>query len=680
MKSRRSSRSRASLEQLEHRYLMCVLHTSTTEPVELAPNLVEVSKRQVEEQNSEIQTVTASEPADIVWVNRGSGSGTGGDRFGDVFGANADLARAVVDAVILSYERMIGSFNYSSLGITYSLTVQMSSSGSSLGASAGLNSTFGGKPQAGVVTMGRGGGGTGGGWFLDPTPFESSEFQGNLVNAFSGHAQTGSPASAKSDFFTVVAAEVTHCMGLYGGLSVVPLWDAMNTNTGVPDTAEGGGIGTFWAFRGPSIKHLLTGNNGGGGGNSFPGGVHAAGPNVPVVFDGDTYLGAQDQGNAVYEQSRRYMINETFALMFKDAYGYGTNAAATWGTTFSSLNETTKNVLVRGGDATSGSAANNDRISITRSGSTITVSVDPTIDLPGTGLLPGNGDLPAWVTTYDISQVNSITIQAGAGNDTITLGTNLGVPVTIDGSTGTDTLKVVGTTGADTATFTSASVTLSGNTQTVTSIENVSFDGLSGDDVVTINSGPTVTFPATQRLASLTMAAATSAAMTPGIASLLVTKALSMNATAKLDLFDEDMIFDYSAGSQLADVQALINTARAAGAWTGNGLTSTTAKNNAQASTTLGAMEASDYKAYWSTTTFDGESVDDTAVVIKYAYYGDADMSGKVDLDDYGQTDGGFLLSNTGWLNGDFDGLGGKANLDDYSLIDGAFLTQGPTL
>src|ERR1041385_7293630 len=43
--------------------------------------------------------------------------------------------------------------------------------------------------------------------------------------------------------------------------------------------------------------------------------------------------------------------------------------------------------------------------------------------------------------------------------------------------------------------------------------------------------------------------------------------------------------------------------------------------------TTLGAMEATDYKAiYGANATFDGQAIDTTAVLIKYTYYGDADF------------------------------------------------------
>ena len=89
---------------------------------------------------------------------------------------------------------------------------------------------------------------------------------------------------------------------------------------------KAGGASQFWVFQGPSVKHLLTGYNAGNP-NSFNGGVHSAGPNVPVNFGGDTYVGAQDQGNARYEYGRRYMIDDAFALSAPS----GNGVAGTWG-------------------------------------------------------------------------------------------------------------------------------------------------------------------------------------------------------------------------------------------------------------------------------------------------------------------------------------------------------------
>jgi hypothetical protein len=330
---------------------------------------------------------------------------------------------------------MIGSFNYGDGSTTYNLTVTMNG-GNGNGANAVLGQTLGGKPKSGTINMGRGSNGQGSGWFIDPTPNEHSEFMGNITNAFSGDAQAGSPASGLGDFFTVAAAEITHVLGLYG--SSLPLWSSKTTNTGIADTAEGGGRGTFYVFRGPSIKHLLTSNNGGPGGSSFGSAVHGAGPGVPVNFQGDTYIGAQDIGNAVYEFSRRYIPGNTFALMFKDAFSYSTQDPAKFGTFYSTLSNS--QVLVRGG---SGGSA--DKITISTSGSTLTVSVDVGNDVAGTGALPGNGDLPAFVTEYDLSQLTSLVIRPGDGNDLVDIQSlPAAVALTVQTGSGDDTIKLGG--------------------------------------------------------------------------------------------------------------------------------------------------------------------------------------------------------------------------------------------
>ena len=76
---------------------------------------------------------------------------------------------------------------------------------------------------------------------------------------------------------------------------------------------------------------------------------------------------------------------------------------------------------------------------------------------------------------------------------------------------------------------------------------------------------------------------------------------------------------------------------------------------------------------------FDGQDPGFSAVLIKYTYYGDSDLSGVVDGSDYSRTDSGLLQGATGWLNGDFN-YDGVINGSDYTLLDNAFNTQGPGL
>jgi hypothetical protein len=91
-------------------------------------------------------------------------------------------------------------------------------------------------------------------------------------------------------------------------------------------------------------------------------------------------------------------------------------------------------------------------------------------------------------------------------------------------------------------------------------------------------------------------------------------------------------------------------------------------------------MEATEFKAiYGAAATFDGQAIDNTAVLVKYTYYGDADFNGRVNFDDYVRTDNGFNNHLSHWVNGDFDG-NGAVNFDDYVLIDLAFNTQGGSL
>jgi hypothetical protein len=197
-----------------------------------------------------------------------------------------------------------------------------------------------------------------------------------------------------------------------------------------------------------------------------------------------------------------------------------------------------------------------------------------------------------------------------------------------------------------------------------------------------VSGGGGLQFSSDQHLASLSVASGASASLrgVPDANTHLVTGALSLSGTATLDLYDSDLILDYSGSSQLAAVQLLIDAARAGGTWTGPGLTSSLARDNAAHNTTLGAMEATDYKSiYGAGVTFDGEVLDDSMVLVKYTYYGDADFNGRVNFDDYVRTDNGLNNHQSGWMNGDFDG-NGRVNFDDYVLLDLAFNTQSGTL
>jgi uncharacterized delta-60 repeat protein len=198
--------------------------------------------------------------------------------------------------------------------------------------------------------------------------------------------------------------------------------------------------------------------------------------------------------------------------------------------------------------------------------------------------------------------------------------------------------------------------------------------------VVTMNSNTTAIFESSQHLKGISMNSTARAIAAPNGNRVLHVKSLSMAVGAILDLNDNDLLIDYTGTSPLAGIRDRIVTARAGGNWTGAGITSTSARNHPNANTMLGVMEAVDFKsAHGAGATFDGEALDDTAVLVKYTYYGDADFNGSVDGDDYARIDNGYNFALSGWFNGDAD-LSGAIDADDYALLDNALNTQGAAL
>jgi hypothetical protein len=165
--------------------------------------------------------------------------------------------------------------------------------------------------------------------------------------------------------------------------------------------------------------------------------------------------------------------------------------------------------------------------------------------------------------------------------------------------------------------------------------------------------------------------------------SVLVTSSLSLSGTSaawtsKLDLGGNDMIVQ---NGTLTTVQNQIKQGFAGGTWQGSaGITSSAAANNPKHLTALGVIQNSSDGVDSSGSTlypaFDGVSSSNNDVLIKYTYYGDANLSGKVDSADYTLIDNGYLGHLSGWYNGDFN-YDGVVNGSDYTLIDNAFNTQG---
>jgi hypothetical protein len=149
------------------------------------------------------------------------------------------------------------------------------------------------------------------------------------------------------------------------------------------------------------------------------------------------------------------------------------------------------------------------------------------------------------------------------------------------------------------------------------------------------------------------------------------------NWTSTLDLGSNDLIV------QNGNLQTVLNQVKQGysnGSWQGSGgILSSAAAADPSHLTTLGTILNHGANGSSIYTTFDGVSVSTSDVLVKYTYYGDANLDGVVDGSDYTLIDNGYNAGLTGWLNGDFNG-DGKVDATDYSLIDAAYLSHNASL
>ena len=148
--------------------------------------------------------------------------------------------------------------------------------------------------------------------------------------------------------------------------------------------------------------------------------------------------------------------------------------------------------------------------------------------------------------------------------------------------------------------------------------------------------------------------------------------------TSKLDLNANDL--EVTSGTI-----ATMNDQVRQGDTGANGIISSAALTSANHLTTLGAILNSVDGTSTGAALFNAGNLFDTtnppagAVLVKYTYYGDTNLDGKVDGGDYTRIDSNHLSQLTGWYNGDLNG-DGAVNGSDYTLMDNTFNMQGAAL
>jgi hypothetical protein len=161
----------------------------------------------------------------------------------------------------------------------------------------------------------------------------------------------------------------------------------------------------------------------------------------------------------------------------------------------------------------------------------------------------------------------------------------------------------------------------------------------------------------------------------------------SLTVTGKLDLRDNKLIVNNGtigtlSGATYTGLTGLIQSGRNGGNWSGNGIITSQTLATAAGLTSIGIATAQQVKGLSTasdTAVWAGQTVTGSQTLVMYTYAGDANLDGKLNVDDYGRVDANIGVGTAGWYNGDFN-YDGKVNVDDYGIIDSNIGIQGPPI
>jgi uncharacterized protein YaiE (UPF0345 family) len=300
------------------------------------------------------------------------------------------------------------------------------------------------------------------------------------------------------------------------------------------------------------------------------------------------------------------------------------------------------------------------------SGTTLTISLSSTGDTTiGTNannaitVIQGNQ-----TASFPSSSVTSITVNGSAFAENFDYNGPITQPITFNGGGGADTIIVASGTYNQVADPSPVNANLS----------------------YIVYPGTTLSFNSSAHIGTLINQGTTVIAQ--GANKVLTIKNLSMPSTGKIDIKDNSLIYDYIPGNSplgtwngtaYTGLMGNIVSGYNNKTWTGNGITSSMANGTTKV---VGAAEATNVLKISSaqTGTYKSETVDGSAVIVRYTYGGDANLDGKVNVDDYVRVDSNVgLAGSNGYYNGDLN-YDGKVNVDDYVIIDSNVGIQGPQL
>jgi autotransporter-associated beta strand protein len=255
-------------------------------------------------------------------------------------------------------------------------------------------------------------------------------------------------------------------------------------------------------------------------------------------------------------------------------------------------------------------------------GSVITAAHVVTVDAPQT---VGTVIFDNTTAGYTIAGTSTLTLDVSTGQAAITVNNGshvISAPIVLN-----DNTTITSATGTGVAI--TGNVTGTGRTITKAGAGTVQFENV--------------------RASNLSVSAGSAKISTKGTANSAagtsVVQSLSISTGANLDLANNSMIVDYTGavGTQVTDIRGHLSSGRMT-------------TSSGTATTRLGYGD----NAVLNKSTFAGQSVDTSSILVKYTYAGDADLDGDADGVDIGTWATNFTgeLGGTGsmvWTQGDWD-------------------------
>jgi autotransporter-associated beta strand protein len=138
---------------------------------------------------------------------------------------------------------------------------------------------------------------------------------------------------------------------------------------------------------------------------------------------------------------------------------------------------------------------------------------------------------------------------------------------------------------------------------------------------------------------------------------------LTINSKGIADVNNNTLVLNYSGASPAGAIRALLVSGFNSGNWNGAGINSSAAAADASHLTALGYKDTG------------------SSILIKYTYYGDNNLDGKVDVNDFKMfLDGLVATSGSSWSQGDYT-YDGKVDIgNDFNLFLVSYLKQSGAL